>query len=94
MWLAICALACSGVTCSSVASRSSSRFTVVIGFVSDHFQNALSYEAGDALCFSLCVAMLVVVVGTICYSFAMASFDRNKLDKLRTDDSGCYGSDV
>jgi hypothetical protein len=38
--------------------------------------------------------MLVVVVGTICYSFAMASFDRNKLDKLRTDDSGCYGSDV
>jgi hypothetical protein len=71
-----------------------SRCTVVIGFVSDHFQNALAYEAGDALCFSLCVAMFVVVLGTICYSLSLTSFDRNKLDKLRADDTGFRGSDV
>ena len=77
-----------------VLSRSFSHFVVVIGFVSNHFQNTLLFEAGDALCFSLCVAMFVVVLGTLCYSFALTSFDRNKQDKLRADDAGFRGGDV
>jgi hypothetical protein len=38
--------------------------------------------------------MVVVFLGTICYSLSLTSFDRNKLDKLRADDTGFRGSDV
>ena len=71
---------------------STSRPTVVIGFVSDHFQNALAFEAGDALCFSLCGAMFVVVLGTVCYRLALTRFDHNARDKRCADDPNSRGS--
>jgi hypothetical protein len=73
------------------ASPYASRPTVIIGFVSDHFQNALAYEAGDALCFALCGAMFVVILGTVCYGFALARFDRNAYDKKCVDDPSFRG---
>lgn len=60
--------------------------TVAIGFVSDHFQNALAFEAGDALCVSLCGAMSLVMLGTLCYWLALSSFVRNEHDKKCADD--------
>jgi hypothetical protein len=79
--------------CYTVAHAFSAlRRTVVIGFISDHFQNALAFEAGDALCFSLCGAMIVVVLGAICYRLALTRFDHNARDKRCTDDPNFCGS--
>ena len=43
------------------------------------------------MCFALCGAMFVVILGTVCYGFALARFDRNAYDKKCVDDPSFRG---